>query len=483
MASPLHPVVRRLHVVPLVALVFLYLYDRLVCPFMDQTAPLRLLIGLGYVAVFHILMREALLRWLPHSPTRSLSRHGYRIAVASWLGAGLFGVALHLLRYPDFHISSPLKLLLGYWVLGAGILAQLEYSLIERSLRHNDCLLEQAQAMRDRLGRRLLESFAAFTVAPALALILLTLRFEQEGHIIPGVAGELAFIILTFTGGAIYVAWHYGRLLHADAETIVNSLEQITVGSLDVSPAVPRPDEMGRIALGIREMAAGLRQREQMRDLFGRMVSPDVARTLLEEWENSQQDRVLQGQQRDVTVLMADLRGFTPLSETLAPAQLTALLNDWLSRAVRVIEQHGGLVDKFIGDAVMVVFGLYDRQTADTASSPAEQAIRCGQALLDEMTRFNQDHPMLTAPLALGVGIHSGPVVAGTIGSAQRMEFTVIGSTVNTAARLESAARTPLPALLCSAETVAAAGSGIACREVGTIALKGISTPLPVFTA
>lgn len=476
--SLLSPIVRRLHVVPMVAMVFLYLYGRLVCPFMDRSDPQRLLIGLGYIAVVQIMLREALLRWLPISPRHSLSRHGYRISVVSWLGAGLFAVTVHYFRYPDFHPSSHLKLLLGYWVLGAGILAQLEYSTFDRHLRRHGGVLIQAQQMRDRLGRRLMESFLAFSVAPALALILMAFRYQYEGYIIPGVTGEISFIIIVLTGSALYVAWHYGRLLHEDAEAIVRSLEQIERGNLDVSLSVERPDEIGRVAVGIAEMAAGLRQRERMRDLFGRFVSPAVAQSVLRGWEEQGgQGAPLRGQARDVTVLMADLRGFTPLSERLAPAVLTDLLNGWLSVAVSVVDQHGGVVDKFIGDAVMAVFGLYPQE----GSNPAEQAVRCGVALNAAMDQFNQQHaPDLT--LALGVGIHSGPVIAGMVGSLQRMEFTVIGSTVNTAARIEFAARNPFPAVLCSAATAQALDGRLACRSVGSVTLKGIMGPVMLYS-
>lgn len=476
--SALYPTIRRLHGIPVVAMVFLYLYGRLVCPFMDRSDPQRLLIGLAYVAVVQLLLREALLRWLPVAPYRSLSRHGYRLSVLSWLGAGLFAVLLHFFRYPDFHPSSHLKLLLGYWVLGAGILAQLEYSTLDRHLRRYQGLLAQAQDMRDRLGRRLLESFLAFSVAPALALILMAFRYQYEGYIIPGVTAEISFIIIVLTGSALYVAWQYGRLLHEDAEAIVRSLEQIARGDLNVSLSVARPDEIGRVAIGISEMAAGLRQRERMRDLFGRFVSPAVAQSVLKGWEEQGgQGAPLQGQYRDVTVLMADLRGFTPLAETLAPAPLTDLLNQWLSTAVRVVEQHGGVVDKFIGDAVMVVFGLYPQDGVN----PAEQAVRCGMDLVEAMAVFQQQQAA-GLNLAVGIGVHSGPVIAGMVGSLQRMEFTVIGSTVNTAARIESVARAPLPALLCSDATVQAMAGVLPCQSVGTVSLKGVSAPMALYS-
>jgi adenylate cyclase len=476
-----------MHLLPLVAMGFLYAYGRVVCPFMDRTDPLRLLTGLAMVAVFQVVLREAALRWWQPREGATLARHAYRISVATWLAAGLAGVILHYFRYPDFHPSSHLKLLLGYGVLGAGILAQFEYSWVERQLRRSGGLLEQARDVRDRLGRRLMESFLAFTVAPALAMILMMLRYQWEGYVIAGVALEVSFIVLVFMGSGVFVAWHYGRLLREDADAIVEGLERIAAGHLDVHLSVPRPDEIGRVARGINDMAAGLRQRERIRDAFGRFVSPTVAAAVLRQWAPDQESdapalgegAMLPGQQREVTVLMADLRGFTPLSETMDPAALTDLLNGWFARAVAAAERHGGLVDKFIGDAVMVVFGV-----EDDSDTHAQRAVSCGQALIGEMEAYNRAR--LTkdpaAPvLELGVGIHSGPVVAGTVGGPQRMEFTVIGATVNMAARLEAQARAPWPQLLFSAATARALGAGVVVQTLGSASLKGIKQPVDLY--
>jgi adenylate cyclase len=332
-----------------------------------------------------------------------------------------------------------------------------------------------------------MESFLAFTVAPALAMILMMLRYQWEGYVIAGVALEVSFIVLVFMGSGVFVAWHYGRLLREDADAIVEGLERIAAGHLDVHLSVPRPDEIGRVARGINDMAAGLRQRERIRDAFGRFVSPTVAAAVLRQWAPDQESdapalgegAMLPGQQREVTVLMADLRGFTPLSETMDPAALTDLLNGWFARAVAAAERHGGLVDKFIGDAVMVVFGV-----EDDSDTHAQRAVSCGQALIGEMEAYNRER--LTkdpaAPvLELGVGIHSGPVVAGTVGGPQRMEFTVIGATVNMAARLEAQARAPWPQLLFSAATARALGAGVVVQTLGSASLKGIKQPVDLY--
>lgn len=480
---------RPLHVLPLVAMGFLFVYGRLVCPFMDRTDPLRLLEGLAMIAVWQIVLREALMHWSSPPRDGAVARHGYRMAVLSWGIAGLSAVVLHHFRYPDFHLSSHLKLLLGYWVLGGGILAQFEYSMLERKLRQRGSLLAQARSVRDRLGRRLMESFLAFTVAPALSMVLMVVRYQLEGYVIAGVAMEVAFIVLVFMISGVFVAWHYGRMLREDADAIVAGLERISAGNLDVHLSVPRPDEIGQVAIGINDMVAGLRQRDLIRDAFGRFVSPKVVQRVLKDWAietvppvparsggaDAARGITLGGQHRDVTVVMVDLRGFTPLSERLEPVQLTDLLNGWFCRAVTAVDEHGGVVDKFIGDAVMAVFGIEEND-----QTHALRAVQCAKALEETMQAYNAER-VGEPPLKIGIGIHSGPVVAGTVGSPHRMEFTVIGATVNVASRIEAAARAPLPSILFSQETARRIAVHQPSHEVARLPLKGVQDPVVLY--
>lgn len=468
-----------MHLLPVGAAVFLYVYSRAVCPFIDGLDAARLFTGLAVVTVVHLAFRVVAERLFP-VPRDGVgpARHGFRLAVATWGLAGAVAVAVHALRYPDFPLASHLKLLLGYWVLGGGVMAQFEYVFLERLLRRQGIV---SAAAYDGLGRRLLESFFVFTLAPAGAMVLLVFRYVLEGLVIPGIAGEVMFLAVVLIAGALGVAWHYGRTLREDTRRLVAALEQIGDGRFDVRLDVTRPDELGRIAQGINAMAAGLRQREVIRDAFGRFVSPEVAEAFLRAHTDSGNgigSDTLGGTRRDVTVLLCDLRGFTALSESLEPEVLTDLLNTYFTEMVDVVRAHGGLVDKFIGDAMMVVFGLAGEGVAEHPG----RAVACARDLRARLAAFNEHQMAKGRPtLEHGIGLHSGPVVAGTIGSPERLEFTVIGATVNTAARIQSAARPPYPPILMSAETAQRLSGRVPTTAVATVRFKGLDEPTMLY--
>lgn len=456
------------HLLPVGATAFLFVYAAAVCPFIDGLTPGRLALGLGMVAALHLVLRLVAWRLVP--AVGGLARHGFRLSVVTWGLAGLIALAVHGLRYPDFPWHSHFKLLVGYWVLGAGVMAQLEYVLLER--------LERGQggsgAPSDRLSRRLLESFAVFTIAPGGALALLVVRHVMEGRLSPGIAGEALFLAAVLILGALGVAWNYGRILGEDTARLITALEAVAAGRFDIRLDRGRGDELGRVAGAVEDMAAGLRQREVIRDAFGRFVSPQVAEAFLRDHADAAPGSAprLGGVRQDVTVLLCDLRDFTPLAERLEPEALTTLLNGYLTAMVDAVADHGGVVDKFMGDAVMVVFGLAGE------ADHAPRAVACARDMAARLAAFS--HGGHAPPLRHGIGIHSGPVVAGLMGAPQRLEFTVIGATVNIAARIESHARDPLPAILMSKATADRVPPGTA-RPVAVRPLKGVQGEAPLY--
>jgi adenylate cyclase len=182
-------------------------------------------------------------------------------------------------------------------------------------------------------------------------------------------------------------------------------------------------------------------ERLRLRRTFERYVAPGVVAEILADPEAA--EGILRGRQLEVTVLMSDIRGFTTLTRQRSAAGQSELhvrqLNEYLSAMVEVVGQHGGTIDKFIGDAVMAVFGS---PLSRGAREEARQAVRCGLAMRSALAALNADWRRRgLAELDNGVGLASGPVVAGQIGSPKRLEFTVIGDTVNLAARLEAMTR------------------------------------------
>jgi adenylate cyclase len=174
-------------------------------------------------------------------------------------------------------------------------------------------------------------------------------------------------------------------------------------------------------------------------------------------------------EERTVSVMFSDLVGFTPMSSALAPPDLIALLNDYFDVMCPIVKQHGGDIDKFIGDAIMAVFE--DRRGTPAA---AERSVRAGLAMQAAMPWFNQGRPV---QLAMRIGINTGPVVRGDLGSrVVRRDYTVIGDTVNQANRYES--RCPPGAVLISASTRAALGPRAQVSELPGLELKGVATPV-----
>jgi adenylate cyclase len=175
----------------------------------------------------------------------------------------------------------------------------------------------------------------------------------------------------------------------------------------------------------------------------------------------------LEGSRRRVVVLFSDVRNFTTRTETSSPEAIVADLNRYFTEMVAVVHAHGGLVDKFIGDGMMAIFGFDGEQDAATAAVLAAR---------DMHTAVSQLNQSLAEPIAIGIGIHVGEAIAGTIGSPDRMEFTFIGDVVNTAARIESMTKAMGVSPLISADVLGVlspAARGLAWVDVGTQGLKG----------
>jgi adenylate cyclase len=203
-------------------------------------------------------------------------------------------------------------------------------------------------------------------------------------------------------------------------------------------------------------------QRGQLMSIFSRYMAPDLAADV---WKRRGEFLQPGGRPRpqrlEATVLFSDIKGFTAVSEALDPAGLMDWLNAYMERMAGLVMQHGGVVDKFIGDAVMAVFGIPMARAGNDVAEDARRTVRCALAMRSALESFNGEWQARGVPaIGIRVGIHSGTVISGSLGSAERMEYTVIGDTVNTASRLESFKLAPGES---PPEALADEGSG-ACR-------------------
>ncbi len=284
----------------------------------------------------------------------------------------------------------------------------------------------------------------------------------------------LVVTVVLFGIAALLVALLSGivaRNVRKPLSRIIQATTSVAEGNFEVRAGMDRTDEFGILGDQFDAMAVGLSERAFIKETFGAYVSPEVVRKVLERRESA-----VAGERRRVTVLFADLREFTSLSERLRPEEVVAILNDYLERMTRVIGEHGGRVDKFIGDAIMADWGsLYD------VEQPERSAVKTALAMVRAVEAFNQASVRGERPLRVGIGLHCGEVVAGSIGSAKKLEFTIIGDTVNVASRFEGVTKRYGAAIVASRAIIEAAGDVCVSRLLDRAAVAGREEAMELF--
>jgi class 3 adenylate cyclase len=275
-------------------------------------------------------------------------------------------------------------------------------------------------------------------------------------------------------GGALLLSALLGaaisRSLTRPVKELVAVAGRVARGDYEAEVTVSSHDEMRTLADAFNDMTRGLLQRERIRSVLNKVVSQDVMTELLEG------DLELGGENRMVTVLFADIRGFTPMTEGMEPQEVIGLLNECMEALAGAIDAEGGVVDKFIGDEVMAVFGApvaWD----DHARRGVAAALRMRAAMAD-LNRVRADRG--ERALGIGVGINSGVAVAGNMGSPNRLNYTVVGDTVNLASRLAGQARAG--EILIGGGTLRLAGEGVDAPPLGGRSLKGFSSEVEVYS-
>lgn len=267
---------------------------------------------------------------------------------------------------------------------------------------------------------------------------------------------------------ARFIALHVTR----PVQRLAASAVRVSEGHYETIGDIGARDELGALAASFDDMVRGLIERDKVRAMLGKVVSPAIAEELLSQTID------FSGQEQEVSVLFSDIRGFTTLCEGRAPSAILSMLNDYLATVSDLVDERNGVVDKYIGDAVMALFGA-----PLGAPDDPQRATETALAMVRALPALNAQFSLAGwPPLAIGVGIHTGIAVAGNIGSATRLNYTVLGDTVNLASRLEGLCKYYGVPVIVSADTMRRC-SGIAFRELDLVRVKGKREAVAIFEA
>jgi class 3 adenylate cyclase len=270
---------------------------------------------------------------------------------------------------------------------------------------------------------------------------------------------------------AVLVALAIGRTVVRPLRDLEQTIVKVDAGQTTARAAVTGEDELGRLAASFNRMLTSLEREAVIRDLFGQYVTPELADAAIDDPSR------LEGQLVTSTVLFADIRDFTGLSESVPASELLALLNRYFDRMARVVVDAGGFVNKLGGDSLLAVFG----SPLNPAADHAVRAVRAALAMEEALEAFNEEQRDMYLPeIRIGIGVASGDIVAGNVGSSTKLEYTVIGDAVNVASRLQALTKDVGESVLFSAETARLAGDVARFVSCGEIEVRGKARPVNV---
>lgn len=318
-----------------------------------------------------------------------------------------------------------------------------------------------------------ISAFAPIERAPAQPTAVLVVDYPVEIYLDRLRELRTAILEASLAGAlcALLVGLLVARRITRPVSLLTRGVARVAAGDLSQALPVRSADEVGRLTRAFNHMLEGLRQRDFIRNTFGRYVSPEVARALLDSPEGLR----LGGEKRVVTILMSDLRGYTRFAEQGDPARVMEVLNAYLGRMTDIVVEHGGTVNEFIGDAIFAVFGA-----PIAHADHAERAAAAALAMQRAMAEINARHATeRLPPFEMGIGLNTGEAVVGNIGSEQRAKYAVVGSAVNLAARIESAT--------VGGQIYIGAGTYEAIRDIAevlpplSVEMKGLSAPVVLY--
>jgi adenylate cyclase len=305
--------------------------------------------------------------------------------------------------------------------------------------------------------------------------VFAVLQRSLDRELAPYLRLEHTYLVLALLGFAISagVGIWIARGVSRPVLKLAEGAHEIASGNYQHRVKVPQQDELGSLANSFNQMSLGLAERDRVHDLLGKVISPEVAAELLEK------GLALGGEEREVTVLFSDLRNFTGMCEALSPQEMLAILNRYFTRMAGIVEKHGGVIDKYVGDALMALFGAPLSHPDD-----ADRALSAALEMVAGLAELNQEWHLRGLPtINLGIGINTDVVVAGNMGSESRLNYTVIGDGVNLASRLEGLTKEPTydTKIIVSGSTLSKVKDCYRTRRLGEVAVRGKQTSTEIF--
>jgi adenylate cyclase len=274
---------------------------------------------------------------------------------------------------------------------------------------------------------------------------------------------EFALALLAAAAACVVVAGLLARSVTRPLHSLLDTVQAVRGGDLTARTAVAGRDEIGHLGEALNEMVKGVADRDRIKDIFGRYVTTQVSQELLDK------QITLGGDRRRVTMLFSDIRNFTSMSEGMAPERIIAFLNDYFSEMVDAVFEYHGVLDKFIGDGMLAVFGSLDQ-----VEGHERRAVLTALRMRARLAKLNGERATVgQPPIAIGIGIHTDEVVVGNIGSRKRLEYTVIGDGVNTCSRVEGLNKEFGTTILITDATWEHVGDEFECRPMPEAPLKG----------
>ncbi|MFZ2077197.1 MAG: adenylate/guanylate cyclase domain-containing protein [Xanthobacteraceae bacterium] len=350
----------------------------------------------------------------------------------------------------------------------AQLLSQLESKDFDEARR----TLARTDEVRDEFNQKL-DQIRAEMLGQVNASASVVLRNQQRAILITIVVTALAAAL-----GLLFAILVSGGITRP-VRLLLQSTREVEAGHLDRSIEVITADEIGQLSAAFNRMVEQLRHKERIRETFGRYIDPRVVEGLI----NQPKLAAAEGQRRVMTIMFCDMKGFTTLSEGMTPQGLVKVMNRYLSTMSEPIRRHGGVIDKYIGDAIMAYWGPPFVEEADEnqfACLAATEMIKRIGTLRKEVTELLGVR-VLPTECDVRIGVATGEALVGSIGSEIMMNYTVMGDTVNLAARLEAANKLYGSRSLIAEATVAKTDDAIQFREIDRLMVAGQTQPQAVF--